>query len=185
MGPLLTQASVPSQCDSRAAQTQSPPWTQLPSKGTSLLSKPSSRSAEASFCWQLATRPAATAGALARSWAGLYPGTLPRARLNHCPQPGKKSTEREIWGLVPAPPQVSCAASGSSLSGRSAFLPVRTGRCRLLTSRLVPSTGTLNLALPQHQELQKSPRCPTLPAPAATRVGSAAPLPIERAASEG
>lgn len=143
------------------AYTQSPPWTHIPSKKTFLLSKCTSHSGEASVCWHLATRPAATAGALARSWH--RPGrTLPRqpesVRLNHCPQPGKNSTEQEIWGLAPARPQISCAAWGSTLRGRSVFLPVRTGRCRLLTSRSVPSTGTSNLALPQHQELQKSPR---------------------------
>lgn len=186
MGPLLTEASVPSQCDTQELQAQSPPWTHIPSQGTSLLSKPTSRSTEASFCWHLATRPAATAGTQARSWHS--PGrTLPRqperVRLNHCPQPGKKNTEREIWGLVPAPPQISCAASGSTLSGRSAFLPV---------SREMPSA---HIPLcPKHRHFKPgtaaTPRALKIltvtnpPSPTCDTSGICCPAAIERAANE-
>lgn len=145
-GQLLTQASLPSQCDTRSVHlgTTSHPQGHLCSPNR--LSQQRPRSAGT---WPHARLPPQELWLGAgTAQAGLYPESV---RLNHYPQPGKKSSERKTWGSVPAPPQISCAASGSSLSSRSVFLPVKTGRYRLLTSRSVPSTGTLNLDLPNTQ----------------------------------
>lgn len=155
-GQLLTQASLPSQCEHTVSTLEPHPIRRDISAPQIRLSQERPRSAGT---WPHAGLPPQELWLGAgTAQAGLYPESV---RLNHYPQPGKKSSEGETWGLVPAPPQISCAASGSSLRSRSVFLPVRTGRCRLLTSRSVPSTGTLNLDLPN----TKGSRIPTVTHP--------------------